>query len=105
MGENVRKTADKMSRLERAEDTNELEKKAAEEKSAFEEKMIQLLLLARKKKNVLETQEVLVFFAGTVLDADRLDFIYDFLENSKVDVLSINADEDLELDPDLFIEE
>ena len=45
------------------------------------------------------------FFAGTVLDADRLDRIYDFLETNKVDVLQINEDEDLELDPDLFIEE
>ncbi|MBS5070818.1 MAG: RNA polymerase sigma factor RpoD [Hungatella hathewayi] len=73
--------------------------------AAFEEKLNQLLLLAKKKKNVLENQEVLDIFTGTTLDADRLDQIYDFLETNKVDVLQINEDEDLELDPDLFIEE
>ena len=48
---------------------------------------------------------MLDFFTGTTLDADRLDQIYDFLETNKVEVLQINEDEDLELDPDLFIEE
>lgn len=104
MGENVKRTAEKPS-SKKAEETREAELKAAEEQAAFEEKLNQLLLLAKKKKNVLENQEVLDFFTGIVLDADRLDQIYDFLENNKVDVLQINEDEDLDLDPDLFIEE
>ncbi|MGC6176183.1 RNA polymerase sigma factor RpoD [Lacrimispora sp. 38-1] len=75
-----------------------------EESAAFEEKLNQLLLLARKKRNVLENQEILDFFTGENLDSDRLDQIYDFLENSKVDVLSISGEE-LDLDEDLFLEE
>ncbi|RFZ77156.1 RNA polymerase sigma factor RpoD [Lacrimispora amygdalina] len=71
---------------------------------AFEEKLNQLLLLARKKRNVLENQEILDFFIGENLDSDRLDQIYDFLESSKVDVLSISGEE-LDLDEDLFLEE
>ncbi|MBE5990033.1 MULTISPECIES: RNA polymerase sigma factor RpoD [Lacrimispora] len=75
-----------------------------ESTAAFEEKLNQLLLLARKKRNVLENQEVLDFFIGESLDSDRLDQIYDFLESSKVDVLSMGGEE-LDLDEDLFMEE
>ncbi|MBE5976465.1 MAG: RNA polymerase sigma factor RpoD [Paenibacillaceae bacterium] len=75
-----------------------------ESTAAFEEKLSQLLLLARKKRNVLENQEVLDFFIGESLDSDRLDQIYDFLESSKVDVLSMGGEE-LDLDEDLFLEE
>ena len=105
MGENVKRTAEKLSSSKKVDGAREAELRAAEELTAFEEKLNQLLLLAKKKKNVLENQEVLDFFTGTTLDADRLDQIYDFLETNKVDVLQINEDEDLELDPDLFIEE
>lgn len=105
MGENVKRTAEKLSSSRKAEEAREAELKAAEEQAAFEEKLNELLLLAKKKKNVLVNQEVLDFFAGMVLDAERLDRVYDFLETNKVDVLQINEDEDLELDPDLFIEE
>ncbi|WP_320930178.1 RNA polymerase sigma factor RpoD [Hungatella sp.] len=105
MGENVKRTAEKLSSSKKVDEAREAELRAAEELAAFEEKLNQLLLLAKKKKNVLENQEVLDFFTGTTLDADRLDRIYDFLETNKVDVLQINEDEDLELDPDLFIEE
>ncbi|MEY8352312.1 RNA polymerase sigma factor RpoD [Lachnospiraceae bacterium 54-53] len=80
------------------------EQKAAESAAAFEEKLGQLLLLARKKRNVLENQEILDFFAGENLDSDKLDQIFDFLESNKVDVLSIGGD-DLDLDEDLFVEE
>ena len=105
MGENVKRTAEKLSSSKKVDEAREAELRAAEELAAFEEKLNQLLLLAKKKKNVLENQEVLDFFTGTTLDADWLDQIYDFLETNKVDVLQINEDEDLELDPDLFIEE
>lgn len=105
MGENVKRTAEKLSSSKKVDEAREADLRAAEEQAAFEEQLNQLLLLAKKKKNVLENQEVLDFFTGTVLDADRLDRIYDFLETNKVDVLQINEDEDLELDPDLFIEE
>ncbi|WP_333649810.1 RNA polymerase sigma factor RpoD [Lacrimispora sp.] len=75
-----------------------------EETAAFEEKLNQLFLLAKKKRNVLENQEILDFFAGEELNSDKLDHIFDFLENNKVDVLQIDGPE-IELDEDLFIEE
>lgn len=69
----------------------------------FDEKLNLLLAEARKKKNVLEDQEVLAFFHGDQLDSDKMDRIYDFLDANKVDILHIG--EELEIDPELFIEE
>lgn len=104
MDDNVKKTADKMVGSGKTEEEQVFGSRQEESTSAFEEKLNQLLLLARKKRNVLENQEVLDFFIGESLDSDRLDQIYDFLESSKVDVLSMGGEE-LDLDEDLFMEE
>ena len=104
MDENVKKTADRMAGSRKTEEEQAAEAKALEAAAAFEEKLNQLLLLAKKKRNVLENQEILDFFAGETLDSDKLDQIFDFLESNKVDVLQIGG-EDLDLDEDLFIEE
>ena len=75
-----------------------------EEKTlTFEEKLEKLLELARKKKNVLEQKEIIDFFHGEILSPEQLDQIDEYLENNKVDVLA--PDEDLEIDPELFLEE
>lgn len=104
MDENVKKAADKMVGSKKTEEEQAAELKALESAAEFEEKLNQLLLLAKKKRNVLENQEVLDFFVGENLDSDKLDQIYDFLESNKVDVLQIGGEE-LDLDEDLFIEE
>lgn len=104
MDENVKKAADKMVGSKKTEEEQAAELKALESDAAFEEKLNQLLLLAKKKRNVLENQEILDFFVGESLDSDKLDQIFDFLESNKVDVLQIGG-EDLDLDEDLFIEE
>jgi RNA polymerase primary sigma factor len=104
MDENVKKAADKMVGSRKTEEEQAAELKALESAAAFEEKLNQLLLLAKKKRNVLENQEILDFFTEENLDSDKLDQIFDFLESNKVDVLQIGG-EDLELDEDLFIEE
>ena len=69
----------------------------------FEEKLDRLLEMAKKKKNVLEEQEILDVFAKEELTPEKLDQIYDFLDNKKVDVLKISSDDDM--DPDLFLDE
>jgi len=104
MDENVKKAADKMVESKKTEEEQAAELKALESAAAFEEKLNQLLLLAKKKRNVLENQEILDFFVGESLDSDKLDQIFDFLESNKVDVLQIGG-EDLDLDEDLFTEE
>lgn len=70
---------------------------------SFEEKLQQLVGQAKKKKSVLENQEILDFFRGELLDPEKLDVIYDFLEANKIDILRLEGEG--EIDPDLFIEE
>ncbi len=62
-----------------------------------------LLEVAKKKRNVLENREILDFFRGEILDPDKLDKIYDFLDRNKVDVLRLGEEDDI--DPDLFLDE
>ena len=68
----------------------------------LEDKLVVLLETAKKKKNVLENREILDFFRGEILDPDKLDKIYDFLDRNKVDVLRM---EEEDIEPDLFMEE
>ena len=75
-----------------------------EEKTlTFEERLDKLYETAKKKKNVLEEQEILDAFANEELTPEKLDRIYDFLDSKNVDVLRITADDDI--DPDLFLED
>lgn len=69
----------------------------------FEEKLTHLVEEARKKKNVLENREILDSFRGEILDPEKLDRIYEFLDRHHVDVLRTEDEE--EMDPDLFSEE
>ena len=49
----------------------------------FNEKLRELLELGKKKKNILEYQEVSDFFQ----DAEQMEKVFDYLENSGIDVL------------------
>ncbi len=60
----------------------------------FDERLKELLALAKKKKNVLENQEVTDFFADLQLEADQFDQILETLEKSNVDVIRMTEDPD-----------
>ncbi len=74
----------------------------------FSEKLVELLDFAKKKKNVLEYQEISDFFKDMPLEADNMEKVLEFLEASGVDVLRISDndadalilddDEDIKLD-------
>ena len=67
----------------------------------FSEKLVGLLELAKKKKNVLEYQEISDFFKDQSLEVEQMEKVLDFLEASGVDVLRISGnDEELILDVD-----
>ena len=78
------------------------------EEIKFQEKLKELLALAKKKKNVIEDNEIIACFAGckeVELTTERMVEIFDFLEANKVDVLTISevdedADDDLLLKAD-----
>ena len=74
-------------------------------KKTFEEQLNQLLMLARKKKNVLEYAEILQFFKDEELTEEKIEILYEFMEKNSVDILAIKTkryEEMKELD---FVEE
>ena len=54
-----------------------------------------LLAMAKKKKNVLEYQEISDHFADLHLEEEQMDEILDALEKSGIDVLRITDDDDI----------
>ena len=68
----------------------------------FQQKLKELLALAKKKKNMLENHEISDFFKDMQLDAEQLEKILEFLEANGVDVLRItdDADDDILLEMD-----
>ncbi|MBN2912336.1 MAG: RNA polymerase sigma factor region1.1 domain-containing protein, partial [Coprococcus sp.] len=48
----------------------------------FSEKLVELLELAKKKKNVLEYQEINDFFKDQPLGVEQMEKVFDFLEAS-----------------------
>ena len=68
----------------------------------FEEKLKALLVMAKKKKNILEYQEISDFFGDMELDPDKMEKIRDYLEANNIDVLRITGDGE-EPDDDLLL--
>ncbi len=64
-------------------------------RAKFDEKMKALLAIAKKKKNVLEYQEISDYFAELHLEEEQFDEILELLEKNNVDVLRITEDDDI----------
>ncbi len=71
----------------------------------YQEKVKELLALAKKKKNVLEYQEIVDFFADLPLENDQLDKVLEVLEQSGIDVLRIMDDDDDVEDEEIILSE
>ena len=65
-----------------------------EMKAKFREKLAELLALGKKKRNILEYQEISDFFKDMNLDAEKFEAVLDYLEHNNVDVLRISEDDD-----------
>lgn len=70
----------------------------------FTERLKELLAAAKKKKNVLEQQEIMEFFSDMEFDADKMDKVLEFLENNGVDVL-LPVIEDVVEEDDIVLDE
>ena len=79
-----------------------------ETKAKFREKLKSLLELGKKKRNILEYQEISDFFRDRNLDEEKMEKVLDFLEANKVDVLRISdgddEDDDISLDDEDEVE-
>ena len=76
-----------------------------EKDEKFEAKLKDLLALAKKKKNILEYQEINDYFQDMELDAEKFEKILDFLEEKNIDVLRITDDDDDVSDEEMLLEE
>ncbi len=87
------RTEENVGTAEDMTDNNSIEK--------FQEKLKELLAMAKKKKNMLEYQEISDFFSDMNLDAERFDRILEFLETNNIDVLRITDDD---VDDEMLLE-
>ncbi|MDD3241054.1 MAG: RNA polymerase sigma factor region1.1 domain-containing protein, partial [Lachnospira sp.] len=103
--EKAKKSAKKSSKKtkEEEEQENNEEALAAEMQAKFDEKCKALLVLAKKKKNVLDYQEIMNFFTDTDFEADKMEKVFEFLEANSVDVKM--AEDDTEDDEIILDEE
>ena len=84
-----------------AQNTNGADQTQENFREKFQEKLKDLQALAKKKKNMLEYQEISDFFSDMQLNAEQFEKILDFLEANNIDVLRItedDSDEDILLD-------
>lgn len=62
----------------------------------FAEKVKELLNMAKKKKNVLEYQEISDFFGDMPLEEEQMEKVLEYLDQNNVDVLRITDDDDVD---------
>ena len=65
-----------------------------EMKQKFQEKLVELLALGKKKKNMLEYQEISDFFKDMPLEPEKMELVLDYLDHNGIDVLRISEDDD-----------
>ena len=58
----------------------------------FEEKLKELIALGKKKKNILELQEINDLFADMELAPEQMEKVFEYLDAKNIDVLRITAD-------------
>ena len=74
----------------------------------FLEKMKELVALGKKKKSILEIQEINDFFSDMELDSEQMERVFEYLEANNIDVLRISADTDVvddDVDVDIVLSE
>ena len=76
-----------------------------EKAQKFLEKMNELVALGKKKKSILDVQEINDFFADMELSAEQMEKVFEYLEGHNIDVLRITADTDDDVDIDNMIAE
>lgn len=74
-----------------------------EQRMNFQQKLIEILELGKKKKNMLEYQEIADFFKDLNLDPEKFEMVIDYLEQNGIDVLKISNDDDV--DDDIILDE
>ena len=74
-----------------------------EQRLNFQQKLIEILELGKKKKNMLEYEEIADFFKDLNLDPEKFEMVIDYLEQNGIDVLKISNDDDV--DDDIILDD
>lgn len=74
-----------------------------EQRLNFQQKLIEILELGKKKKNMLEYQKIADFFKDLNLDPEKFEMVIDYLEQNGIDVLKISNDDDV--DDDIILDD
>ena len=69
-----------------------------EQRLNFQQKLIEILELGKKKKNMLEYQEIADFFKDLNLEPEKFEMVIDYLEQTGIAVLKISNDDDVDDD-------
>ena len=64
----------------------------------FMERLKELVALGKKKKSILDVQEINDFFNDMELNADQMEKVFDYLEANNIDVLRISEDTEDDVD-------
>lgn len=67
----------------------------------FLDRLKDLVALGKKKKSILDVQEINDFFNDMELNAEQMEKVFDYLEANNIDVLRISGDTPDEVDVDL----
>lgn len=72
----------------------------------FLERLKDLVALGKKKKSILEIQEINDFFHDMELNAEQMEKVFEYLESNNIDVLRISgSDDDVDIDMDVLLSE
>ena len=74
-----------------------------EQAMKFEEKLKTLVSMGKKKKNVLELQEINDVFSDMELEAEQMDKIFEYVEAQGIDVLRITDETEEDVPDDMEI--
>ena len=74
-----------------------------EQRLKFQQKLIEILELGKKKKNMLEYEEIADFFKDLNLDPEKFEMVIDYHEQNGIDVLKISNDDDV--DDDIILDD
>ncbi|MEG0108062.1 MAG: sigma-70 factor domain-containing protein, partial [Lachnospiraceae bacterium] len=64
----------------------------------FEERLKDLVVLGKKKKSILELQEINDFFTDMEFESDQMEKVFEYLESNGIDILRINGDDDADIE-------
>ena len=89
--------------MTKKKDENVTAVETEELKAKYQEKLKELLEMGKKKRNILEYQEISDFFKDMNLDAEKMERVLDYLEHNGIDVLKMM--DDLDDDDEIILDE